>query len=90
ARCSGPRWADLQTFLPVLKNTPVGFAGMFYMGVDDLQGVRDGIAQHTEIVKDISSDHTGQRMFYFRDIDGYVIGVNEKAALEASALSKYA
>lgn len=44
------------TWLPVLKDQPVGFAGMFHI----------------------------------RDVDGYVIGFNDKAALEASDLGKYA
>ncbi|UQA93616.1 VOC family protein [Streptomyces halobius] len=81
---------DLKTWLPVLKDTPIGFAGMFYLSVDDLDGTHDRIAQHAEIVKPIGTDHTGQRMFYFRDLDGYVIGVNEKARLEASEMGKYA
>lgn len=46
------------------------------------------IGSHAEIVKDIGADHTGRRMFSFRDPDGYVIGVNEKASLEASDLGK--
>ncbi|MBB5122591.1 hypothetical protein FHS36_006064 [Streptomyces eurocidicus] len=29
-------------------------------------------------------------MFYFRDVDGYVIGVNDKTALQAGDLGKYA
>ncbi|WP_338932511.1 hypothetical protein WEB32_28385 [Streptomyces netropsis] len=68
---------DLKNWLPVLADTPIGFAGMHYLGVDGLQAAYDHIAQHTEIVKPLSEDHTGVRLFYFRDIDGYVIGVNE-------------
>ncbi|MFC4517297.1 VOC family protein [Streptomyces ehimensis] len=82
--------ADLRNWLPVLADTPIGFAGMFYLGVDDFDAVHDRIAQHAQIVKDTETDHTGQRMFYFRDVDGYVIGINDKAALQASDLGKYA
>ena len=82
--------ADLKKWLPVLKDTPVGFAGMFYLAVDDLDAAHDLISRHAEIVKPIATDHTGQRMFYFRDPDGYVIGVNEKALLEGSEMGKYA
>ncbi|MFF8732191.1 VOC family protein [Streptomyces sp. NPDC015171] len=82
--------ADLKNWLPVLANTPIGFAGMFYLGVDDFDGAHDRISQHAEIVKDTGTDHTGQRMFYFRDPDGYVIGINDQAALQASDLGKYA
>lgn len=41
-------------------------------------------------VKDTDTDHTGQRIFYFRDPDGYVVGINDQAALKASDLGKYA
>ncbi|GGX55973.1 VOC family protein [Streptomyces noursei] len=82
--------ADLKNWLPSLADTPIGFAGMFYLGVDDFDGAHDRISQHAEIVKDTATDHTGQRMFYFRDPDGYVIGINDKAALQASDLGKYA
>ncbi|MEU9112220.1 VOC family protein [Streptomyces sp. NPDC048483] len=81
---------DLKHWLPVLKDTPIGFAGMFYLSVDDLDAAHRHIAENAEIVKELTADHTGQRMFYFRDLDGYVIGVNEKAALEASEMGKYA
>ncbi|MYT32929.1 MULTISPECIES: VOC family protein [unclassified Streptomyces] len=82
--------ADLKNWLPVLADTPIGFAGMFYLGVDDLQAAFAHISQHAEIIKPVTTDHNGQRMFYFRDPDGYVIGINEKAALRASDLGKYA
>ncbi|TVL87243.1 VOC family protein [Streptomyces sp. SAJ15] len=82
--------ADLKNWLPVLADTPVGFAGMFYLGVDDFDAVHDRIAAHAKIVKDTGTDHTGQRMFYFQDPDGYVIGINDKAAFQASDLGKYA
>ncbi|MEH6373818.1 VOC family protein [Streptomyces sp. KLMMK] len=82
--------ADLKNWLPSLADTPIGFAGMFYLGVDDFDGAHDRIAQHAEIIKDTGTDHTGQRMFYFRDPDGYVIGINDQAAFQASDLGKYA
>ncbi|MGW1055883.1 VOC family protein [Streptomyces sp. NPDC002586] len=82
--------ADLKNWLPVLADVPIGFAGMFYLGVDDFDAVHDRITQHAEIVKDTGTDHTGQRMFYFRDPDGYVIGINDKAAFQAGDMGKYA
>ncbi|MEU4955492.1 VOC family protein [Streptomyces lavendulae] len=82
--------ADLKNWLPSLAETPIGFAGMFYLGVDDFEGAHDRISRHAEIIKDTDTDHTGQRMFYFRDPDGYVIGINDQAALQASDLGKYA
>ncbi|MEU3409478.1 VOC family protein [Streptomyces sp. NPDC006670] len=75
--------ADLKNWLPVLADTPIGFAGMHYLGVDDLQAAYDRIAKHAEIVKPLTEDHTGVRLFYFRDLDGYVIGVNDKSTVNA-------
>jgi catechol 2,3-dioxygenase-like lactoylglutathione lyase family enzyme len=82
--------ADLKSWLPVLADTPVGFAGMFYLAVDNIEDAYTFVSQHAEIVKPMTDDHTGQREFYFRDPDGYIIGFNDKKALEASDLGKYA
>ncbi|MBF6061273.1 VOC family protein [Nocardia terpenica] len=81
--------ADLKNWLPVLADTPIGFAGMFYLAVDDIDQAYNQISTHAEIVKPMTADNNGQRMFYFRDPDGYVIGINDKAALDNSELSKY-
>ncbi|QIS20116.1 VOC family protein [Nocardia terpenica] len=81
--------ADLKNWLPVLADTPIGFAGMFYLAVDDIDQAYDRISTHAEIVKPMTADKNGQRMFYFRDPDGYVIGINDKAALDSSELGKY-
>ncbi|MFF5706625.1 VOC family protein [Streptomyces sp. NPDC012794] len=81
---------DLKKWLPVLADTPIGFAGMFYLAVNDIENVHEHIAQHAEIIKPMTTDNNGQREFYFRDPDGYIIGINDKAVLEASELGKYA
>ncbi|MFH8349220.1 VOC family protein [Streptomyces sp. NPDC018045] len=83
--------ADLKRWLPVLADTPIGFAGMFYLGVDGFDVVHDRMIQHAELVKDTVTDHNGQRMFYVRDLDGYVLGINDNAAFKDSELGgKYA
>uniref|UniRef100_A0AAU2UXR7 VOC family protein n=1 Tax=Streptomyces sp. NBC_00003 TaxID=2903608 RepID=A0AAU2UXR7_9ACTN len=84
------RNAHLKEWLPVLADTPIGFAGMFYLGVDDFEAVHQHVARHAEIVKGPLTENNGQRMFYFRDPDGYVVGINDNAALQASDLGKYA
>lgn len=84
------RNADLKRWLPVLADTPIGFAGMFYLGVDDFDAVHERIAQHARIVKEPATDHNGQRMFYFADPDGYIIGINDNVAFQESELAKYA
>ncbi|ATL67902.1 VOC family protein [Nocardia terpenica] len=81
--------ADLKNWLPILADTPIGFAGMFYLAVHDIDQAYNQISTHAEIVKPMTADNNGQRMFYFRDPDGYVIGINDKAALDNSELSKY-
>ncbi|MEG3627096.1 VOC family protein [Streptomyces poriticola] len=84
------RNADLRQWLPVLADQPIGFAGMFYLAVDDLDGVYEHASRHAEVVREMTTEETGQRMFYLRDPDGYVIGFNDKAALQASEMGKYA
>ncbi|MEC3915617.1 VOC family protein [Nocardia sp. CDC160] len=80
--------ADLKNWLPVLAGQSIGFTGMFYLGVDDFERTFEEFSEHAEIVKPVVSDHNGQREFYFRDPDGYVIGINDNAALRSSDLGK--
>jgi catechol 2,3-dioxygenase-like lactoylglutathione lyase family enzyme len=82
--------SDLKKWLPRLADTPIGLAGMLYLGVEDFDGFYDCVSRHTQVIKGPLTDDVGQRVFYFRDIDGYVIGVNDNTALRASDLGKYA
>ena len=82
--------ANLKAWLPVLADQPIGFSGILYLSVKDFDGVRERVGQHAAIVKDTLVDNNGQREFYFRDPDGYVIGINDRAVLQASDLGKYA
>lgn len=82
--------ADLKNWLPVLTDQPIGFAGMFYLAVEDLDSTFQDFSAAADIVKPITEDHNGQREFYFRDPDGYIIGVNDQKAMQASDLGKYA
>ncbi|MFD3807944.1 VOC family protein [Streptomyces sp. NPDC058611] len=81
---------DLQRWLPILKDQPIGFAGMFYLAVEDLDGFYERVRNDAQVVKELTEDHNGQREFYIRDPDGYVIGFNDKTALNNSDLGKYA
>ncbi|MBW1603904.1 VOC family protein [Streptomyces sp. JJ66] len=81
---------DLKQWLPVLADQPIGFAGMLYLAVDDLDGFYQHASQHATVVKEMTTDHNNQREFYIQDPDGYVIGFNDKAALQASGLGQYA
>ncbi|MFD3697939.1 VOC family protein [Streptomyces sp. NPDC058646] len=81
---------DLKRWLPVLKDQPIGFAGMFYLAVEDLDGFYERVRKDAQVVKELTEDHNGQREFYIRDPDGYVIGFNDKTALNNSDLGKYA
>jgi len=82
--------ADLKDWLPELADTPIGLAGALYLGVEDFDGFHDHVSRHARVVKGPLTDDVGQRVFYFRDLDGYVIGVHDNVALRASELGKYA
>lgn len=82
--------ADLKAMLPVLEERLIGFAGMFYLSVSDFQGTYDLASRHAQIVKAPVTDSNGVHAFYFRDPDGYVFGINDRAALEASDMSEFA
>ncbi|MFI9506178.1 VOC family protein [Nocardia sp. NPDC052566] len=84
------RSSELREYQPVLAGTAPGLHGMLYLAVDDIDAMYEHVARHTPIVKPMATDGSGQRLFYFRDPDGYVIGVNDSAALAASSMAKYA
>ncbi|MEU3671170.1 VOC family protein [Streptomyces virginiae] len=67
----------LRSWLPVLKNTPVGAFGMFYLAVDDFDTYVERIRPLVTVQKDVM-EHDGDKLFYFTDPNGYVIGVNQK------------
>ncbi|MEU5424967.1 VOC family protein [Streptomyces olivoreticuli] len=71
------RDAHLREWLPVLGDTPVGAFGMFYLAVDDFDAYVERIRPLVTVTKDVL-EHHGDRIFYFTDPDGYVIGVNQK------------
>ncbi|MEV5238337.1 VOC family protein [Streptomyces cinnamoneus] len=67
----------LRGWLPVLRNTPVGAFGMFYLAVDDFDTYVERIRPLVTVTKDVT-EAKGQKVFYFTDADGYVIGVTQK------------
>lgn len=79
---------DLKNWLPCLKDQAIGFAGMFYLAVENFHETYKHMSEIAEVVKPLSMDHNGQVMFYIQDINGYIIGVNDKAALMASEIGQ--
>ncbi|MEU6990926.1 VOC family protein [Streptomyces sp. NPDC046465] len=71
------RDAHLRDWLPVLKDTPVGAFGMFYLAVDDFDTYVETIRPLVAVEKDVM-EHHGQKLFYFTDPHGYVIGVTQR------------
>lgn len=67
----------LRGWLPVLKDTPVGAFGMFYLAVDDFDAYVERIRPLVTVQKDVM-EHQGQKLFYFTDPNGYVIAVTQK------------
>jgi len=71
--------AELKEWLPQLAETPVGMAGVLYLTVDDFDDFYERVRYRAGAIKGPSTDELGQRVFYFRDIDKYVIGVHDRA-----------
>ncbi|WP_137988372.1 VOC family protein [Streptomyces vilmorinianum] len=71
------RHDQLRQWLPVLKDTPVGAFGMFYLAVDDFDSYVERVRPLVDVTKDVT-EHNGQKIFYFTEPDGYVIGVTQK------------
>ncbi|MET8976585.1 VOC family protein [Streptomyces sp. NPDC004539] len=81
--------ADLKEWLPPLADTPVGLSGVLYLTVDDFDDFHERVRYKAGVIKGPLTDDLGQRVFYFRDIDKYVIGVHDRATFRASELARY-
>ncbi|EPH40171.1 VOC family protein [Streptomyces aurantiacus] len=66
---------QLREWLPVLKDTPIGAFGMFYLAVSDFDAYVAKIRPLVNVIKETEVD--GRRIFYFTTPDGHVIGVNQ-------------
>lgn len=67
----------LGMWLPPLKDTPTGCCGMHYLAVDDFDAWIEQHAAHIDVIKG-PVNAGGHRVLYFRDLNGYVIGVTQK------------
>ncbi|GAA2716376.1 MULTISPECIES: VOC family protein [Streptomyces] len=67
----------LGMWLPPLKDTPTGCCGMHYLAVDDFDTWVEQHAGHVDVVKG-PVDAGGHQALYFRDPNGYIIGVTQK------------
>lgn len=67
----------LRDWLPVLKDRPADAFGMFYLAVDDFEAYVERVRPLVTVAKDVT-EAKGQKVFYFTDPDGYVIGVTQK------------
>ncbi|WP_067540655.1 VOC family protein [Nocardia crassostreae] len=73
------REQDLRGWLAPHRHTPVGKFGTLYLGVDDFEATVARFRPHVEVVKEVARTAAGgPPAFYFRDPDGYVIGVSPK------------
>ncbi|MBU1666873.1 bleomycin resistance family protein [bacterium] len=64
---------DIGTFF-----NEIGASCTFYIAIEDVNSFYDGIKGRVEIYKDIETTWYGQREFYIRDINGYILGFSSK------------
>ena len=63
-----------RAFLPQVAEVSVGsVSGWYYLNLDDADAYIDTIKDGVEVLKD--ADHENGRIFYFRDLNGYIIGI---------------
>ncbi|MFI9509000.1 VOC family protein [Nocardia sp. NPDC052566] len=67
---------EAHKFMPTKADVPYGaMSGWLYLNLDDAAAFIDSIIDRVEIVKDEKFDFG--RLLYFRDLNGYLIGVNQ-------------
>ncbi|RDI54154.1 VOC family protein [Nocardia mexicana] len=67
---------EAHSFLPAKADTPTGtMSGWLYLNLDDAAAFIDSVIDRVEVVKDEKFDFG--RVLYFRDLNGYTIGVNQ-------------
>ena len=57
----------------------LGASASFYIAVEDADALYESLKNGIEIVKPIETSWYGQREFYIRDINGYVLGFSSSA-----------
>jgi catechol 2,3-dioxygenase-like lactoylglutathione lyase family enzyme len=61
-------------FFPETAGVPVGtVSGWYYLNLDNADEYIDSIKDCVDALKD--ADHANGRLFYFRDLNGYIIGI---------------
>ncbi|WP_067534288.1 VOC family protein [Nocardia crassostreae] len=68
--------AEAYAVHPQKAEVPIGaVSGWFYLNLDDAATFIDSIIDRVEVVKDARFDFG--RVLYFKDLNGYTIGVNQ-------------
>ncbi|AFT99663.1 VOC family protein [Nocardia brasiliensis] len=63
-------------FMPEKAGLPIGtMSGWIYLNLDDAAAFIASIEGRVEVVKDVDFDFG--RVFYFKDLNGYTVGVNQ-------------
>lgn len=68
---------EVRDFCPALKSNPMGASGFFYINAPDFEATVARIRDKVEVL--IESTEGGFKLFYFKDINGYVFGINDIA-----------
>lgn len=63
---------------PGMYDTKIGGTVAFFYEVKDVDFLYQKVKPHCEIVKEMHETFYGTKEFYFRDLDGYVLGFAEK------------
>lgn len=71
---------EAHAWLPETADIPTGTSsGWLYINVDDAAAFAASLTDRVEVVKDVTTDYG--RLFYFRDLNGYTIGVGQMQKL---------
>ncbi|ANF87383.1 hypothetical protein A7J50_4021 [Pseudomonas antarctica] len=66
---------EVKEFMPFLAGYPVGGSGFFYINTEEFDVTVARIKGKAEVLKE--SSEGGYKIFYFKDPNGYVFGINE-------------
>jgi uncharacterized glyoxalase superfamily protein PhnB len=69
--------ASFHEDVPGTEGLPVGASATLYLQVDDIDAMMPHIRDHVQIVKDLHETWYGAREIYFKDVNGYIICLNQ-------------
>lgn len=70
---------NLKKDLTVFNNSQIGASVSFYIEIENVKDFYNQVKEKVEVVKELSTTWYGQKEFYIRENNGYILGFAEQS-----------